>query len=64
MLPSLAKTFLRGSPVKAFEYKVLIRRAQEDDLNELGKEGWELVAVLPDGKMYFKREIEQIPTQG
>lgn len=44
--------------MKRFEYKIispLIKR--EDKLNELGYEGWELVAVC-DVNMYLKRECK------
>lgn len=44
---------------KQFEYKIispLIKR--EDKLNELGFEGWELVAVN-DIYMYLKREYKE-----
>ena len=45
--------------MKQYEYKVispLINR--EDKLNELGFEGWELVAVS-DIYMYLKREYKE-----
>ena len=45
--------------MKQYEYKVispLIKR--EDKLNELGVEGWELVAVS-DIYMYLKREYKE-----
>ena len=47
-----------------FEYKQLTRAiagaapVTEDELNELGKVGWELVSILNDGQtahFYFKR---------
>jgi hypothetical protein len=45
--------------MKQFEYKIispLLKR--EDKLNELGFEGWELVAVF-DTCMYLKREFKE-----
>ena len=43
--------------MKQFEYKVITRLVGvEKKLNELGFEGWELVAV-DSGTMYLKREI-------
>ena len=45
--------------MKQFEYKIictLLKR--EDKLNELGFEGWELVAVS-DTYMYLKREFKE-----
>lgn len=47
--------------MKTFEYKIQPRMIREDELNELGKQRWELVAVHPEGKMFFKREIESSP---
>ena len=47
-----------------WEYKQLVRNLStenaptEDELNKLGKEGWELVGVVNDSRMtylYFKR---------
>lgn len=54
-----------------YEYKTVWKNLNVDELNELGKEGWELVSVveLPSSigeiftvsgaqHFYFKREIE------
>lgn len=49
-----------------WEYKIVHRgtliagsrkgyESEQEGLNELGKEGWELVATLPGGSLYFKR---------
>ena len=44
--------------MKQFEYKVVTRLVGvEKKLNELGYEGWELVAVF-DCRLYLKREIK------
>jgi len=44
--------------MKQFEYKVVTRLiGVEKKLNDLGFEGWELVAV-ECGTYYFKREIK------
>ena len=44
--------------MKQFEYKVVTRLIGiEKKLNELGYEGWELVAV-ESGTYYFKREYK------
>ncbi len=45
--------------MKQFEYKVEENR-NESELNKLGSEGWELVAILHKNFIYFyfKREIE------
>lgn len=45
--------------MKKFEYKVVTKLlSREDKLNELGREGWELVAVSDGGTdFFFKREI-------
>jgi hypothetical protein len=32
-----------------------------DELQELGKQGWELAAAQPGGKWIFKRETESAP---
>ena len=50
----------------AFEYKEVTRAnaaglPSETELNDLGKAGWELVAVLSDGAsahFYFKRQTQ------
>ena len=34
---------------------------QYDELNELGKQGWELVTAQPGGKWIFKREVDSAP---
>ena len=45
--------------MKQFEYKVVTRLVGvEKRLNELGFEGWELVAV-ESATYYFKREYKQ-----
>ena len=45
--------------MKKFEYKVVTKLlSREDKLNELGHEGWELVAVSDGGTdFFFNREI-------
>ena len=44
--------------MKQFEYKVVTRLiGVEKKLNELGLEGWELVAA-ESGTYYFKREFK------
>jgi hypothetical protein len=51
--------------VRRWEYKKLVlneapRRGDEIDLLcDAGEEGWELVAVLPNGVAYMKREVEE-----
>ena len=45
-----------------WEYKSITRNAEsidhiDDDLNELGEKGWELVTVSAGGYLIFKREI-------
>ena len=45
--------------MKQFEYKVVTRLVgDENKLNELGFEGWELVAV-ECGAYFFKREYKE-----
>jgi len=47
--------------MKKWEYKtrqVGIRLSIDNVLNELGKEGWELVAVGPHSTAFFKRELK------
>jgi hypothetical protein len=52
--------------VRKWEYKKLAlneapRRGDEIDLLcDAGDEGWELVAVLPNGVAYLKRELEDV----
>jgi hypothetical protein len=36
------------------------RRIEYDELNELGRRGWELVSAQPGGKWIFKRESEPV----
>jgi hypothetical protein len=51
--------------VRRWEYKKLVlneapRRGDEIDLLcDAGEEGWELVAVQPNGVAYMKREVEE-----
>jgi len=52
--------------MKRFEYKIVtpILFDEENALNELGKEGWELVSVIFHNppvivQFYLKREIKQ-----
>jgi hypothetical protein len=40
--------------MRKWEYKVVNYDPSESDINKLGAEGWELVAVS-DSKCYFKR---------
>jgi hypothetical protein len=49
--------------MKTFEYAITSSRISNNELSELGKQGWELVANHPEGKMFFKRELESSPKQ-
>jgi hypothetical protein len=49
--------------MKTFEYATTSSRLTSNELNELGKQGWDLVAIHPEGKLFFKREIESSPKQ-
>jgi hypothetical protein len=49
--------------MKTFEYVTTSTRMSNTELNDLGKQGFELVAVHPDGKLFFKRELESSPRQ-
>ncbi len=42
--------------MQKWEYKVLRHGASEEELNKLGAEGWELIAVT-EGGTYLKRLI-------
>ena len=49
--------------MKKWEYKILECHRTEDDLNMLGSDGWELVAVIPETDdnyiaYFLKREIQ------
>jgi hypothetical protein len=44
--------------MKTFEYKILPHIVREDELNELGKQGWDLVVAQYGGKLILKRELE------
>jgi hypothetical protein len=37
------------------------RLIEYDELQELGKQGWELITAQPGGKWIFKREAEVVP---
>ena len=45
--------------MKKWEYKFvfLVEEKHENQLNELGKKGWELISVVYSVGAYFKREI-------
>jgi hypothetical protein len=43
--------------MKKFEYKKVFSPVSEDELNNLGKIGWELVHAEHAGYYIFKREI-------
>jgi hypothetical protein len=52
--------------MKKWEYKIIENQTNEYFLNELGKEGWELVSLVyvvsglfMDWQYTFKREIEE-----
>lgn len=40
--------------MKKWEYRVLTSYPLEDELNKLGDEGWELIAVVPIGGIQVK----------
>lgn len=43
--------------MERFEYKVIKRKSfDEDELNELGRDGWELVCTSIDPAMFYKIE--------
>jgi hypothetical protein len=47
------------SEIKHWEYRIITTSATETQsaqLDQMGEEGWELVAVTPEQRMYFKRE--------
>jgi hypothetical protein len=44
--------------MKTFEYKMLPSLPREDELNELGRQGWELIIAQHGGKWVLKREID------
>jgi hypothetical protein len=43
--------------MQKWEYK-FVYLVREDKANELGRDGWELVAVTPDNEAIFKRPIK------
>jgi hypothetical protein len=53
--------------MKKFEYKQVLVYIDMDELNELGKEGWEVIHIVEkvvDKPVYlFKREIPFIETK-
>jgi hypothetical protein len=64
----------KGATMKQFEYLThapdFIREFHKDsrgilieydELEELGKQGWELVTAQPGGKWIFKREADERP---
>jgi hypothetical protein len=60
-LPRRQSRRFTGVPVKTFEYKILPRLVQEEELNALGKQGWDLVAAPYGGKWILKRTLESSP---
>jgi len=40
--------------MQKWEYKVLNGGLSEDELNKLGAEGWELIAVTGTGTQYYE----------
>jgi hypothetical protein len=47
-------SLLRRSIMQKWEY-MIVSSPNEETLNELGEQGWELVAFSPYGKAYLKR---------
>jgi hypothetical protein len=47
--------------MQEWEYKVVFSKDEEQEMNALGKEGWELIAVAGHYgnsiKLYFKRPL-------
>jgi hypothetical protein len=62
-LPGTLKELLtyRRITVQKWEYKVVGHTLAEEELNRLGREGWELVVVAGAGSvnctMFFKRPV-------
>jgi hypothetical protein len=49
-----------GTVVKQFEYFSCPTIFDKKELNNLGKNGWELVIAQPGGMWIFKREMEPL----
>jgi hypothetical protein len=49
--------------MKTFEYKIFPHMVQEEELNALGRQGWDLIIAQLGGKWILKREINLSPVQ-
>lgn len=47
--------------MKKYEYKILCSTTSQRDLTTLGKDGWRLMTVNPEGKYVMEREYFNAP---